>query len=80
MQKRVVTTQKLLRRNKRFCQPLLSVALSKLPSSLFIRVHRSFIIIKSHITHIEGNRVFVNNIEIPIGINYKEAFLKALGI
>ena len=52
----------------------------QLPSSLFIRVHRSFIINKSHITHIEGNRVFVNNIEIPIGINYKEAFLKALGI
>ena len=52
----------------------------QLPSSLFIRVHRSFIINKSHITHIEGNRVFVNNIEIPIGINYKETFLKALGI
>jgi two-component system, LytTR family, response regulator len=52
----------------------------QLPSSVFIRVHRSFIINKSFITHIEGNRVFVNNIEIPIGNNYKEAFLKELGI
>jgi DNA-binding LytR/AlgR family response regulator len=52
----------------------------QLPSSIFIRVHRSFIINKSHITHIEGNRVFVNNIEIPIGSNYKEVFLKVLGI
>lgn len=52
----------------------------QLPSSIFIRVHRSFIINKSHITHIEGNRVFLNNVEIPIGINYKEAFLKVLGI
>lgn len=52
----------------------------QLPSSLFIRVHRSFIINKSHITHIEGNRIFVNKVEIPIGINYKEGFLKALGI
>ena len=52
----------------------------QLPGSLFIRVHRSFIINKSHITHIEGNRVFINNIEIPIGSNYKEDFLKELGI
>jgi len=52
----------------------------QLPSSIFIRVHRSFIINKSFISHIEGNRVFVNAIEIPIGNNYKEVFLKELGI
>ena len=52
----------------------------QLPSSIFIRVHRSFIINKSFISHIEGNRVFVNAIEIPIGHNYKEVFLKELGI
>ena len=52
----------------------------QLPLASFIRVHRSFIINKSFINHIEGNRVFVNNIEIPIGSNYKEEFLKALGI
>lgn len=52
----------------------------QLPSSAFIRVHRSFIINKSHITHIEGNRVFVNGAEIPIGSNYKEGFLKELGV
>lgn len=50
-----------------------------LPKSLFIRLHRSFIINKSKITHIEGNRVFINTIEIPIGGNYKESFLKTLG-
>lgn len=51
----------------------------QLPASIFIRVHRSFIINKSHITHIEGNRVYVNKIEIPIGSNYKESFLKEIG-
>lgn len=51
-----------------------------LPKSIFIRVHRSFIINKSKITHIEGNRVFIGKSEIPIGSNYKEAFLKELGI
>lgn len=50
-----------------------------LSKSLFLRVHRSFIINKSKISHIEGNRVFINNMEIPIGSNYKEFFLKELG-
>jgi DNA-binding LytR/AlgR family response regulator len=52
----------------------------QLPKSLFIRVHRSFIINKSSISHIEGNRVFINRIEIPIGNNYKEEFMKELGL
>lgn len=44
----------------------------------FIRVHRSFIINKSHIAHIEGNIVRIGNHEIPIGTNYKTVFLKAI--
>ena len=51
-----------------------------LPKSRFLRIHRSFIINKAKITHIEGNRVFINANEIPIGNNYREAFLKELGI
>ena len=50
-----------------------------LSAPAFIRVHRSFIVNKSKISHIEGNRVYINNTEIPIGSNYKEEFLKALG-
>ena len=50
-----------------------------LPRPQFLRVHRSFIINKSKISHIEGNRVFINNTEIPVGSNYKESFLKELG-
>lgn len=50
-----------------------------LPNGLFLRVHRSFIINKSKITHIEGNRVFIGKSEIPIGTNYKDEFLKTLG-
>ena len=52
----------------------------QLPRSIFIRVHRSFIINKSAISHIEGNRVYINRIEIPVGSNYKEEFLKELGL
>jgi DNA-binding LytR/AlgR family response regulator len=50
----------------------------QLPPTLFVRVHRSFIINKSMITFIEGNRVFLDKIEVPIGSNYKDAFLKEL--
>jgi DNA-binding LytR/AlgR family response regulator len=50
-----------------------------LPGAVFLRTHRSFIINKSKIGHIEGNRVFINNMEIPIGTNYKETLLKELG-
>jgi DNA-binding LytR/AlgR family response regulator len=51
-----------------------------LPKTLFLRVHRSFIINKSKITHIEGNRVFIGKHEIPIGSNYRGDFLKELGL
>ncbi|MCC6411493.1 MAG: response regulator transcription factor [Saprospiraceae bacterium] len=51
-----------------------------LPKPPFIRIHRSFIINKNKISHIEGNRVFINQTEIPIGANYKEHFFRELGI
>ena len=50
------------------------------PVSKFVRVHRSFIINISKITHIEGNTVFIKTTEIPIGSNYKTDFLNAIGL
>lgn len=52
----------------------------QLPAPLFIRLHRSFIVNKKHIGHIDGNRVFIGGKEIPIGSNYRERFLKQLGL
>ena len=51
-----------------------------LPALLFVRVHRSFIINKSKIDHIEGNRLFINKTEIAIGSNYRDGFFKSLGL
>jgi DNA-binding LytR/AlgR family response regulator len=51
-----------------------------LPQTLFMRTHRSFIINKSKIDHIDGNRIFIKNTEIPIGSNYRERLLKNLGM
>ncbi|WP_031528264.1 LytR/AlgR family response regulator transcription factor [Dyadobacter crusticola] len=51
-----------------------------LPKASFIRIHRSFIVNKSKISHIEGNRIFLNNAELPIGTNYRENLLRELGL
>jgi hypothetical protein len=34
----------------------------------------------SKIGHIEGNRVFIGEQEIPIGDNYREEFFRRIGI
>jgi DNA-binding LytR/AlgR family response regulator len=70
----VTTTQQLM------AAMTLTSAEEMLPLSLFIRVHRSFIINKSRIGHIEGNIVRVGIAEIPIGSNYRADFLKAIGM
>lgn len=51
-----------------------------LPKHLFIRIHRSFIISKSKISLIEGNRVYIGKTEIPVGNSYKEDFLREIGM
>lgn len=52
----------------------------QLPKSTFIRVHRSFIVNRSVIRMIEGNRIMIGKKEIPIGANYRESFLRDMGI
>lgn len=72
---KIVTTQNILLPTMTF-----SSFEELLPKTSFIRVHRSFLINKSKITHIEGNRVYVHKNEIPVSSNYKESFLRALGL
>ena len=52
----------------------------QLPKTKFLRLHRSFIINKAKISHIEGNRVFIGVLQLPIGANYREAFLREIGV
>ena len=46
----------------------------------FLQTHRSFLIGRKHITAIGSNSVMVNKFEIPIGVQYKERFFKAIGM
>lgn len=76
-------TMVVLKNEQRF-MPLIS--LSKFENVLveaggeFLQIHRSFLIAKKRITAITATNVFVNKFEIPIGIQYREKFYKAIGM
>ena len=48
----------------------------KLIKSNFCRIHRSYLISLNKLEFVEGNRVGVGGVELPIGQKYKEAFQK----
>lgn len=53
---------------------------AQLSQTVFIRVHRSFIINRSRIKHITGNIITIDKFEVPIGSSYRETFLQAIGL
>ena len=46
----------------------------------FVQVHRSFLVSKKYITAVAANQVNINEFEIPIGVQYKEKFFRAIGM
>jgi DNA-binding LytR/AlgR family response regulator len=51
----------------------------QLPSSMFIRIQKSYIVSKNYITAIKKNSVFIGTTELPVGENYKDAVVALLG-
>jgi two-component system, LytTR family, response regulator len=51
----------------------------QLPASIFIRVQKSYIVSKEYITAIRKNSIFIGNIEIPVGDNYRDALASLTG-
>jgi DNA-binding LytR/AlgR family response regulator len=51
----------------------------QLPPAKFIRVHKSYIVSKAHITAIRKNSVFMGELELPVSFTYKEALLAITG-
>ena len=51
----------------------------ELPASQFIRVHKSFIVSREHITAVRKNSLFIGTIEIPVGDNYREVITSIIG-
>lgn len=50
----------------------------KLPADLFCRIHRSFIVGLRHISAFSSSEVEVNGQKLPVGKNYREAFMKLM--
>jgi DNA-binding LytR/AlgR family response regulator len=44
----------------------------ELPSSQFVRIHKSYIVSKQYLTAVKKNSVFLGEIELPVGENYKD--------
>lgn len=51
-----------------------------IPNSDFIRIHKSYIISINSIQYIEGNQVKIGEVNLPIGLTYKEKLLQILDI
>ena len=49
---------------------------SKLPSSMFIRVHKSYIVSIDKIEAIEGNEIFIQSHRIPMSRNHREQVIQ----
>lgn len=49
----------------------------KLPNN-FIRIHRGYIVNYNYISQIKSNKLFLNDLELPVGKKYKEDILQKL--
>ncbi|MCX6265941.1 MAG: LytTR family DNA-binding domain-containing protein [Bacteroidetes bacterium] len=53
---------------------------SMLPPDNFLRIHKSFMVALNKIESIERNRIKIGDQDIPVGLSYRERFMKALNI
>lgn len=56
----------------------MSEAEALLPVASFMRIHRSYIISKKHITRIEKYSVWIRQVELPVGANYTNEVAKII--
>jgi len=66
----------VLRDKKITSRLTMSEAETLLSSFQFIRIHRSYLVAKKHITKIERDTIWINKIELPVGSNYLNVLLK----
>lgn len=52
--------------------------LEKLPTSKYMRVHRSFIVPLDKITSVRKKIIYLNQIEVPIGHSYEDDFMNSI--
>jgi two-component system LytT family response regulator len=67
-------------KNKFITYLTLSEIEEKLPPSLFLRIHKSFIINIEKLSHVEGSEVFLFDCKesLTVGVSYKDAFFERM--
>ena len=50
----------------------------QLPKKDFVRVHKSFIVGLRHISSVERSRIFIGDVIIPVGDNYRDGFYEVI--
>ncbi|MFN8353625.1 MAG: LytTR family DNA-binding domain-containing protein [Spirosomataceae bacterium] len=63
----------VLKNKKLLSRQSVTEALSLLPTHLFVRIHRSFIVSLAHIQKITRQSVWVQGLEIPVGASYEDS-------
>ena len=51
----------------------------ELPDNKFLRIHKSYIVSKDHITAVRKNSIFIDETELPVGENFRESVLNLTG-
>lgn len=57
----------------------ISHMMKQLPSAMFMRIHKSYIVALQKIDSITGNKVLIRSGTLPVSRNIKEALLQAIG-
>ncbi|HEX5024940.1 MAG TPA: LytTR family DNA-binding domain-containing protein [Agriterribacter sp.] len=52
----------------------------QLPEQLFLRVHKSYIVSLNAITKMAYGQLYINHVEIPIGVTYKQGVMKKIKV
>lgn len=51
---------------------------TELPKNQFLRIHKSYIVAIKHVKALEGNTLYLGDLALPVGNNYKERVLAAI--
>jgi two-component system LytT family response regulator len=51
---------------------------TQLPSNQFVKVHKSFIVSRTHIDQVKGSEIVINDTHIPLSRNFKDSFQKTV--
>ena len=68
----------MLRQQKILTRLTMAETEAMLPASAFVRIHRSYIVARGHITRLEKGKVYCDAVELPVGAGYAVSLDKVI--